>query len=482
MTVLTRKPPGRYQLDGRSFALFLLCQALVVAGALLVTERLPLLLFAALVAGLYLLASLSRPWLIVPLLMLATALDSTGRLLHTADVVGGLFYLTGFHLVSGLLVMALAIHVSLTRRRRFPDFEVKEPLILFLGCIAVSLIYSPNQPEATVSFFRLCALALFAYMIQIVIDSRRTVSLVIWTMAALTVGGAVMGTYQVVTGRFHLPVTVITALGGNVPRGTGTFANPNIFAAFLMSGVLPLLAVLLNHRPPLWQRLLLALSILVGVGGLLTSFSRSSWVAMGVGVMVLLWLSGKLRYFFLVLFASILLVLGLREFVPFAEYIYARFISIFTLFEEFGSIGRTSSTARVYLMIASLHMFLDNPLLGIGWRAFPDLFPKYAPAGYPHWTYVNESHTVVTMVLGELGIVGFLAFLWFVARTFLLSLRRFHQMRDPYLRAVTIGLISAFVAFQVNQSFNGDLSNNMFWFYVGMLFSVQRIEAASRSP
>ena len=462
-------------------AVFLAFLAVVAAGSVFFNAMLPLLLFGAVCVVVFVVASLSRPWLIVPLVLLTTGLDSTGRLLAEAGHVGGRFYLTGFHLAFALLIIAVAARICLTRRTRFPDFEIKAPLILFLGCIAVSLTYSPNQPEATVSFFRLCALALFTYTIQIVIDSRGAVSLVLWSMVVLTVAGAVMGTYQVLTGQFHLPAEVITALGGNVPRATGTFHNPNIFAIFMMSGVLPLLAVLLNYRQPLWQRLLFSLSVLIGVGGLLASFSRSSWVATMLGVLVILWLSGKLRYFFILLLAFVLLVLGLKEFVPFAEYIFSRFISIFTLFEEFGSIGRTSSTARVYLALASLHMFLDHPILGIGWRAFPHVFAEYAPPGYPHWSYVNEPHTVVTMVLGELGIVGFVAFLWFVGRTFYLAMSRFKGMGDPYYRTVTIGLIATFVAFQVNQSFNGDLGNNMFWFYIGMLFAVQRLEADSRT-
>jgi len=45
---------------------------------------------------------------------------------------------------------------------------------------------------------------------------------------------------------------------------------------------------------------------------------------------------------------------------------------------------------------------------------------------------------------------------------------------------VLIGLIATFVGFQVNQSFNGDLANNMFWFGVGMLFAVQRVEKMER--
>ena len=85
------------------------------------------------------------------------------------------------------------------------------------------------------------------------------------------------------------------------------------------------------------------------------------------------------------------------------------------------------------------------------------------------------------MVLGELGIVGVFAFGWFFGKTFFLSVGRFFQMQEPYLRAGTIGLIATFVAFQVNQSFNGDLPNNMFWFCIGMMFAVQRLEARSRT-
>ena len=93
---------------------------------------------------------------------------------------------------------------------------------------------------------------------------------------------------------------------------------------------------------------------------------------------------------------------------------------------------------------------------------------------------MNEPHTVITMVLGELGIVGFAAMLWFILKVFFVSLSRFYEMKDAYLRSVQIGLIATFVGFQVNQSFNGDLANNMFWFGVGMLFAVQRVEKMER--
>ncbi len=482
MTAPTPKILRTFALDRRYFAAFLVFQGAVVAGSIFVFEFLPALLIGALCVAFFVAGLLLRPWIIAPILLLTTGLDSTGRLFGESGPSKEIFLLTGFHLAFGLMVAGLAANICLRQRVHFPDFEIKVPLFLFLASIAVSLTYTPNQLDATVSFLRICALVLFTYMVQITLDSRRAVSAVLWSLVVLTIAGSVMGAYQVITGQFHLPAKVITALGGNVPRATGAFHNPNIFASFVMSGVLPLLAVLLNYRLPRGQRMLFALSVVIGIGGLLASFSRSSWVSTLVGVLVILWLSGKLRYFFIGVFAFILLVFGLKEFVPYAEYIFERLASIFTLFDEFGSTGRASSTARIYLVIASLDMFADHPFLGTGWRSFPVIFSQYAPPGYPHWTLVKEPHTIVTAILGELGIVGFAAFVWFVGKTFFLSLGRLQQMQDSYLRAIAIGLIATFVAFQVNQTFNGDLPSNMFWFYIGMLFAVQRLDADARAP
>ena len=468
------------QLDKRYFYLFFIFQAFVFTGSLFYTEWLPVFFIGTIIAILFVIGVLVRPWVIAPIVVLTTGLDSTGRFFGGVEGGGGGLHLTGFHLAYALLVVGLLVQTSLRGRVVFTEFELRATLLAFLGCIAISLIYSPNQLEATISFVRMSALVLFTYMIQVVIDSKRAVKAILWSMVFFTVAGAVMGAYQVITGQFHLPVKVITALGGNVPRATGTFHNPNIFATFMMCGILPLLAVLLNHKMNTVSKILFTIAIVIGFGGLLASFSRSNWVATLIGIFVILWLSRKLRYFFILLLGALLSVLALKEFVTFAEYIFERFISIFTLFSEFGSVGRTSSTARIYLIIASLDMFFDNPLLGIGWRAFPHVFSDYAPPGYPHWSQVNEPHTVITMVLGELGIVGFAVFLWFVFKVFFLAWGRFYEMKDSYLRSVQIGMIATFISFQVNQSFNGDLANNMFWFGIGMLFAVQRIEREGR--
>jgi len=478
MSVLSQNPIGGIKLDGRWFAAFILLQVVVVVAILLGGIKFVLLAVGGVVAGTIMVLLLLYPWIVVPAIVVTTALDITGRLVKIPSIG---VPLTGFHLSLAIMVITLPISMFLRRRIELPPFELKGPLITFLGIIAISLVYSPNQPEATIYFMRVVALVFFMYLTQIMIDSKAAVNMVVCAMVISIMAASGMGAWQVATGEFHLSVSMVSALGANVPRATATFDNPNIFGAFLMSGVIPLMGVLLNYRMSWWKQGIVGLACLIGTLGTLATFSRSTWLSLGVGILVVLWLGKKLRYLFVFILVSLFLMLMLKEFVPFAAFIFDRFTSIFTIFEEFGSVSRTSGTARVYLILASFEMFLDHPVLGVGWRSFPIYLHDYAPPGYPWWSLVDENHTVLSAILAEVGLVGLSAALWFIGRTFWIGYKEVDRMQDPYLRSVLIGVVAVFVAFQVNQSFNGDFSNNIFWFYIGMLFAVIQIDRKARA-
>ena len=465
------------KLDHRWFGLFLLLQGVVLTLLLLEIYKPLILASVGIAGGLFMALLLIYPWLLVPVIIVTTALDVTGRVIK-ATAVG--VPLTGFHIAFLLMLIVLPIHVCMRRQSQFPDFELKGPLFLLLGIMAISLTYSPNQPEATIYFMRVLLLVLFMYLTQVLIYNRDAVNSVIYSMIVGVIGAAAMGAYQVATGEFHLPVRMVASLGANVPRATGTFHNPNIFGAFLVGCVVPLLGILLNCRLVWPARLVMGFACLAGFLGTLATFSRSNWMSLTVGTLVVLWMAKKMRYLFVFIVLVLIALLLLSHFVPFAAYVFDRFLSIFTLITEFGTSQRVSSSTRVYLVFAAWDMWLDNPLLGVGWRAFPVLLTEYAPQGYPWWSLVDESHTVLAAVLAELGLVGFLAMIWFIVRTLRISITSIRTMEDEYLRAFTIGLVAVFVSGQVNQSLNGDFSNNIFWFYTGLLFAVIRLERQAR--
>ena len=67
------------------------------------------------------------------------------------------------------MVIVLPINIFLRRRMEFPGFELKAPLLMLLGVMAISLTYSPNQPEATIHFVRMVVLVFFMYLTQVMI-------------------------------------------------------------------------------------------------------------------------------------------------------------------------------------------------------------------------------------------------------------------------------------------------------------------------
>ena len=466
------------QLDRRWFVLFVGLLALLLLAVLLVPNRLLLIACGGLAGGVFLAFLLVYPWIIVPALVATTALDITGQLLKETAIG---IPLTGFHLSLGLMFLALLGNTCLRQRTLFPEFELKEPLLLLLGVMALSLTYSPNQPEATIGFMRTLVLVLFLYGAQMLIESRAAVHAVVISMALALIGGSILAVVQIATEKFFLPASFVIAVGANAPRATGTFHNPNTFGTFLMCGVVFLSAILLNYRMSFWQRVLLLVSLVFGLAGLIATFSRSNWLAAIVGLLIPLYLARKLRYLFITVAIGGLLIFLIKEFVPFAEHIFLRFLSIFTFVEEFGQAGKESGSARIYFLIAGIEMFLDHPLLGVGWRAFPVLFEQYKPVDFPNWVPTRESHTLFANMMAELGLVGLLASAWIVWRTLSRGFAGLRVMPDPYLRAVLIGLLSMFIAFQVSLSFTADFSNNFLWFFTGMIFAVLRLGEPQRA-
>ena len=459
--------------DRRWFVAFLLVQAALVACFIILpSELLWWGVCGIAVVGLIFLLPL-YPWIAIPAVIATTALDSAGRVVQTTALG---IPVTGFHLAFVLLFVSMAANISLKKRRHFPKLEIQAPFLVFMACMAVSLVYTPNQPEATISFFRFVCLALLLYMTQVLIDSRRVLNLTIVSLGVVLGGASILALFQIVSAEFYLPATIVSNVGANVPRASGTYHNPNIFGTFLAVGIVFLAGIVLVPGLSWWKRFLLFLGIGLGTAALVITFSRANWLALALGTVVLLYLAGKLRYLVYVTIGFVAAILLVMNYVPFAAHIFERFLSIFSLFSQFGADSRASSSARVYFVVAGLKMFLDNPLLGAGWRAFPIIFNDYKPEDFPHWLPTQESHTLFATIIAELGLLGLTAAVWIVWRIMAYAIRNIRRMQDQYLRGVMIALVAVFVTFQISLTFTGEFANNFLWMFTGILFAVPALE------
>ena len=233
MTQLVQRRADLTQIGYRGFVVFLLVQVAVLLCVLFLPREQALwgLGGAALVIALCLALFLLTlyPWLAIPAIIATTALDSAGRVIQTTALG---VPVTGFHLSFVLLCIALASHIFLQKRRTFPPLEIQAPLVLFLGCMAVSLTYSPNQPEATIAFFRIVFLAFFLYLTQVLIDSRRVLNLTIASLGVVLAGASILAVFQIISEQFYLPASVVSSVGANTPRASGTYHNPTSSAPF----------------------------------------------------------------------------------------------------------------------------------------------------------------------------------------------------------------------------------------------------------
>ena len=256
---------------------------------------------------------------------------------------------------------------------------------------------------------------------------------------------------------------------GQIPRASGPFINPAQFGNYLgLIFFLALAGAIFPTFIPLRGteegfRLFCGVIALVLLSAMLLSLSRAAWIATVVGLTfflsafvrlpearrsALLWSDRKLAVFLFVLGLSLLLLLSLFLIgSQGSRQVGARLEE--TITQDLGLFGRS----RIWL--ASLQMFRDFPIFGVGLGAWPDLFPRYkSPPWIPY--FYREAHNDYVELLAETGVIGFglLAFFFWRCGKMLLS----DAGRIPAkFFSVYAALLSALVTMVVHELFDFNL-------------------------
>jgi O-antigen ligase len=181
----------------------------------------------------------------------------------------------------------------------------------------------------------------------------------------------------------------------------GMFKNPNDLALNMVA-VMPLAAMLALRRISLAGRALAVLAVVLMVGAVVASQSRSGSV--GLAAMGLVLAVEVVRRKPAIVFAGVLAIGLSIPLLP--ESYFERLASITD--EEKDQTG--SREARSILLRESFAAFVENPLTGVG----AGQFKNYDPEGRQEaW---RESHNFILQVAAELGIFGLATILFLVGR------------------------------------------------------------------
>ena len=340
-----------------------------------------------------------------------------------------------------------------TTLKRLVEVPLIWAVIPLFFAVLVSLTTSLQSRTTIIEGLRL--LILFAVGVSVALGADRKtvfdqVFRVIFAMATLT---AIIGLAQYLSGNWIWGGGINIA---GVRRVNASFIDPNLFARYLDISILGALLLLLRRE---WiMSLGTALALLIQVAALGVTFSRTGWLTLLIGIVILAISSVKNRRTHWGILGlggvgvvALLLIPGIR-------------IRFETLFTGISALGQ-----REHLIKGGWAMFIENPLTGVGLGNFQWAIEQPYHYLVPWSDAVTRSHTSLVTAAAEMGILGVLSMFVFLIILASMNLRVLNQM-NAYAHAV---LISVFVVWLSSQGEGRFFEDPMVWAFWGLSLAIQ---------
>jgi O-antigen ligase len=350
--------------------------------------------------------------------------------LGTSGISGGIRAL----LNPGKAAMLAAIVIAVVRlrhepKRLIPDSSFLLPITMLMAFIVLGVFWSDSlRPQNAVLIMPMYVA--FVFVAPSLIEDRRDVERIVGTFLLVCIGLSVLALAQRTIGIFHWRDILIDSDGYSY-RSNATFSDPNHLARYFSVCMSLAVGLILTTGPRRTTVYLAIPALILGLGAIMATGSRSGW-------------------------AMLLLVTGLVVLCsPIARYTKAKLVLVsgagfaamlaLLLLQGGGNAERVRSLAnpitalgqREFLINAGWHMFLDNPLIGVGSGNYQHALIVTYRYLIPSWAEVTLSHTSIISILAETGLLGLLAFLFVSVRVGVGVVRTYYATKNHYNRLIT---------------------------------------------
>lgn len=359
----------------------------------------------------------------------------------------------------GLVLLLLILAQRILRRGDlpFPTTVLMLPALLILISYATTFVLTNEFLPIIPTFgYRLTANFLMVALLPAIIRTRRQLEIFFhFLLVSACISVAVEWGQFVLSAAAHRPITFlagetaydkVTTSFGTFPRLTGLQIHPNLQSNCVST--LAVLALWFGLRPrkaiSLAKRVFYLTAYVWLALGVLFTFSRSGWLALGLASMVV----PVFRFPRLApLYVS---VLGLSAAIAWKTGLLE------ATYHAVENLQKASADFRWRIDHLAIEAFANHPWLGIGTMGILDYFNPWR----------LQVHDTYKQVLAEMGLFGVLAFgsfmglvVWHLTKTFLTS--RFSFDRDWVL-----GISLAFVVILIQNAFVMFLWVRFLWLMV----------------
>ena len=366
----------------------------------------------------------------------------------------------GFNVSLMLILSALLAAAWLGKRWQGKEREKVLPLPvsltlvgLWLWC-SLTVAYGEEGMLGIYALWTISASMLMCFVVAAQFSGRRALQQLLIGLAVMIAFNAILGIAQhLFPSEANSPIgvqpdeTLVVVKGEEVSRVRALLGSPNSFAwtlgVFLPLIIAPLLLQVTSLRR--WQRLLLVVAVGLGMIALILTYSRGSWIAFTVSVLLMTVMAGfilkaKERKRLIFRFAGVVIMTGLLA-IPFSDEIVSR------LADD----DRGAAEVRLPLIQVALAMIADNPAFGVGPSSYGSVMRNYDETpGLVTEHFDWPVHNVYLLIAAETGLPGLLLFL---ALVIIASGRGWMVLRnssaDPTLRALALGLLVGMAAYLI---------------------------------
>ena len=365
------------------------------------------------------------------------------------------------------------------------------PILAFMVICPLSLLWSNSPMVSLLELPLFLAGPILYFIIANNIKSEHQVNRL---LTSLLIISSLLGIY----GIFQYNGIDFPFWKANVGRNQvfGLFGNVNYFAEYMIVP-LPLAISLFFATRNRTHKILLLIGILAMGGSLILTFTRGSYLAIGISslFMFFLYLASRGKSFikehkkiFIFILALIILVTFLFA-LPNPLNKPGTVISKIKGRISISQFTKGSSLKRRIAIWGFTTMIIkDHPILGSGLGTFKynslNYQAKFFDQGenrrlYPYGI-ADKVHNEYLQLGAEIGILGLGIFLWLLITYFNYGIKLLKRLKDEYKQGIAIGLMGGVVAVLIDGIFGFPLhlpaTLVLFWLFVGLIIPLNHSE------
>ncbi len=379
---------------------------------------------------------------------------------------GGLIPLTLFQ-IALIIAISTFIYINLSAKNlTIYGYGLEKEYIAYFCLIFISLIYSPEREQGIFYAVRFFVLLGMTYLIYNSIESIKSFKAVIYVIILTALVTAVINIFQ-----FYLNPEIAlfnyTNQGTKLIRSAGVEEDPNIFASNFFLPIMFLIAFMGDAKSRKAKLILYGL-VSILIASVLITYSRSAWVSIFVGGFIIMTLQ---RSYSFLIYATITFI-GLLLVSESARIVLSGIIE--RLVDIFAGSSEDSSRIRLMLLHGAMLMWLDSYTFGVGYQGFSTYFQKYYP---PQQTIgVYEPHNQFYTVLCELGIIGFIVFMFIIIKLLRIGWSSIFAQKGNKPDSIGLALFASFICYLVFFQFYGGMDYHSFiMINIGLLVTYAKL-------